>query len=122
MIRHLIEVMRGIAPRGYRRSRLWPALEKDFLRNNPTCHSCGGTKKLVVHHVIPYHYDTFLELEDSNLMTLCTDEKYGINCLKFCGYRGTYSLHNNEDARDVAENVFLYLHGLRVIEGLQDLE
>lgn len=53
------------------RSSQWPAIERRFLRANPTCAACGGRERLNVHHVIPFHRRPDLELVETNLITLC---------------------------------------------------
>lgn len=32
---------------------------------------CGGISNLEVHHIVPFHITPSLELEDTNLITLC---------------------------------------------------
>lgn len=54
-----------------RRSSLWDEVRDDFLEKNSTCAACGSTKRLQVHHVIPFSNRPELELEVSNLITLC---------------------------------------------------
>lgn len=56
-----------------KRSKRWPALRKQFLKAYPSCEACGGTMKLVAHHIIPVHIDPSLELDPTNLITLCHD-------------------------------------------------
>jgi 5-methylcytosine-specific restriction enzyme A len=54
---------------------------------------CGGTKKLQVHHIYPVHISPRLELEPSNLITLCRAKKYGLDCHLFIGHRGDFRKH-----------------------------
>ena len=56
---------------GKRRSSKWSSLQKDFLEKNPACEICGTRKNLQVHHKKPFHLYPELELEESNLVTLC---------------------------------------------------
>ncbi len=56
---------------GVPRSPHWPATEKAFKAKHPTCEACGETRNLQVHHVLPYHKYPELELDESNLITLC---------------------------------------------------
>lgn len=56
---------------GVPRSSRWPAVRAAFLRRHPRCEVCGTRDGLEVHHVRPYHLFPELELEESNLMTLC---------------------------------------------------
>lgn len=53
------------------RHPLWPAARKLHLQQNPSCAVCGTSNYLQVHHVVPFNEDPTLELEPTNLMTLC---------------------------------------------------
>lgn len=55
------------------RSSQWPRVRRDHLRRWPACAACGRTRDLEVHHVIAYSDRPDLELEPSNLLTLCAD-------------------------------------------------
>ena len=54
-----------------RRSPFWPRLEKKYLLNNSKCAFCGCTSNLNVHHKKPFYLYPELELDESNLITLC---------------------------------------------------
>lgn len=56
---------------GKARSARWPAVRAAHLKRFPTCEVCGRKDSRDVHHVVPFHVDNALELESSNLMTLC---------------------------------------------------
>lgn len=56
---------------GKPRSPHWEALEKRWVFTHTSCAACGGTTHLQVHHIKPYHLHPDLELDESNLMTLC---------------------------------------------------
>ncbi len=56
---------------GAMRSPEWPRVRAAHLLKEPTCRICGGTKKLTVHHIQPFHLNPSLELDDTNLITLC---------------------------------------------------
>jgi hypothetical protein len=56
---------------GVKRSSLWPKVRKEYLKKHPACECCGGKNSLEVHHEKPVHLFPELELEESNLMTLC---------------------------------------------------
>jgi hypothetical protein len=58
-----------------KRSSKWSSLQKDFLQSHPVCEICGTNKHLQVHHKKPFHLYPELELEESNLVTLCMDKK-----------------------------------------------
>ena len=56
------------------RSPQWPTVRRHYLDSHPTCAACGATETeaaLEVHHVRPFHVDPSLELDPSNLITLC---------------------------------------------------
>lgn len=53
------------------RSPEWKNVRKLHLDREPTCQACGRKKDLEVHHIVPVHIDKVLELEPSNLITLC---------------------------------------------------
>lgn len=54
-----------------KRSSHWDETRDAFLKSHPSCAACGGTKHLQVHHIRPFHLYPQLELEGSNLLTLC---------------------------------------------------
>jgi 5-methylcytosine-specific restriction protein A len=56
---------------GVPRSPHWPAARKLHLRTSPTCTGCGTKHDLEVHHDKPYHLYPELELEQSNMVTVC---------------------------------------------------
>lgn len=58
----------------HERSSKWPKVEKEFLRKNPFCAACATIHNLNVHHKVPFHIAPELELEESNLITLCMSE------------------------------------------------
>ena len=55
------------------RSGSWARVRREYLAREPACAACGRTKTVEVHHVIPYHEQPDLELDPSNLLTLCGD-------------------------------------------------
>lgn len=55
------------------RSPKWSNVRKEHLKNNNYCIACGRNNKLEVHHVKPVHLFPELELDPSNLVTLCAD-------------------------------------------------
>jgi 5-methylcytosine-specific restriction protein A len=70
-----------------KRSTRWPTVEKHFLENNSTCAACGSKKNLNVHHCIPFHLDPALELDPTNLITLCMGRK---ECHLRIGHGGSF--------------------------------
>lgn len=53
------------------RSPKWNDVRNKFLKQNATCALCGDNSNLEVHHVKPFHLYPELELEPSNLISLC---------------------------------------------------
>lgn len=80
----------GKAPKGAKRSSKWREVRREHLKANPACEICGLKIKIEVHHVIPFHLAPDLELDPGNLMTLCENKKYGINCHLLIGHVGNY--------------------------------
>jgi 5-methylcytosine-specific restriction endonuclease McrA len=75
---------------GVPRSPLWGKVRAAHLLKEPVCQICGGTKKITVHHLLPYHVDRTLELDPTNLMTLCEGAGNGNHHLIF-GHFGNYA-------------------------------
>lgn len=63
---------------GEPRSSSWASVRRKFVESNPNCVACGSTEKLNVHHVKPFHAHPELELEPSNLITLCREHHFRI--------------------------------------------
>lgn len=81
---------------GKKRSGKWPAVRKAFLKKNPNCAVCDGKKKVEVHHKKPFHLHPELELDESNLITLCENKNDGVNCHLLFGHLGNFkSLNEN---------------------------
>ncbi len=103
MITALKDTLQGKTPSlTLKRSNQWPKVRKNFLAKNQLCAVCGGKKKLEVHHIQPFHQSPELELEESNLITLCEDWSYGVNCHLLIGHLGNYRTINpnvKEDAK-----------------------
>lgn len=58
---------------GSGRSSQWSRVRKERLAKEPLCVACGRRKDLEVHHVVPFHENPRMELEPSNLITVCQD-------------------------------------------------
>jgi|ERR1017187_3108547 5-methylcytosine-specific restriction endonuclease McrA len=54
-----------------KRSGKWPTVEKHFLEEHGECAACGSKTRLNVHHLKPFHLFPWLELDPTNLITLC---------------------------------------------------
>jgi 5-methylcytosine-specific restriction endonuclease McrA len=68
---YLKDRLTGKVKSGESRSPKWPEVRDAFLKENPTCAVCGERKKLQAHHKYPFHLWPNLELESTNLITLC---------------------------------------------------
>jgi hypothetical protein len=98
---HTLDVERGKIPKdGPQRSPKWAATRKEHLKNNPKCVICEGTQQLNVHHIKPFHLHPELELEPTNLVTLCECASYGIICHLFVGHLGSYKNINPNSVED----------------------
>jgi len=101
-IKRVKDVIQGKAPAKNTRSSKWPTVRKHHLQKNPTCAVCGDTNKLEVHHIKPYHEYPELELEPSNLITMCESKSYGIICHLLIGHWGSYKLINPNVVEEAA--------------------
>lgn len=63
----------GVVAAGVPRSPKWANVRAAHLKANPACEACGQKDALEVHHVQPFHTRPELELDPTNLMTLCGD-------------------------------------------------
>lgn len=86
----------SVKTHGKARSPGWPHVRRDFLAKHPKCVVCGGTKKLEVHHVLPFHLHPELELVGSNLITLCEGHTGDVNCHLFVGHLMNFSSFNKD--------------------------
>ena len=90
IIKQFTDRMSGKALPGQRRDSKWRKLRKEFLKQFPRCAVCDGIKKIEVHHKVPFNLAPDLELEMDNLVTLCENKKYGLNCHLLIGHLGNY--------------------------------
>lgn len=74
-----------------KRSSHWDKVRDDFVASHPTCAACGSTKKLQVHHIMPFHLRPELELDPSNLIVLCMDVN---ECHLEIGHGGSFRCYN----------------------------
>lgn len=86
-----------------KRSDKWPTARKDYLKDHPNCAVCGGDKKLEVHHKRPFHIHPELELDPNNFITLCENDKNGVNCHLLVGHLGNFKSVNLSVETDAAE-------------------
>lgn len=80
---------------GLQRSGKWAETRDLHLSLYPSCAICGNTKKVEVHHIIPFHVDPSKELEPSNLISLCEGWKL-CNCHLVFGHLGNYKQYNGQ--------------------------
>ncbi len=84
-----------------KRSKHWPKVREAHLKEHPVCDICGCKVDVEVHHIKPFHLYPELELEPSNLISLCETKKYGVNCHLFFGHLGNYQVENPHVLEDV---------------------
>lgn len=101
MIKHIKDVVQGKADIGDKRSPQWETVRKNFLKANATCAVCGGRNVLEVHHKQSFHDHPELELDPSNLITLCESKSHGVTCHLFFGHLGNYKSINVNVEADV---------------------
>jgi hypothetical protein len=94
------DVLQGKASVTQSRSPQWPAVRKKHLAEHSSCAVCNGKRKLEVHHKQPFHKYPELELDPSNLITLCEDWSYGLNCHLLVGHLGNYKDINTNVDKD----------------------
>ena len=84
------------------RSSQWNKVRKTHLILNPKCELCGSTKSVQVHHIMVFQHHPELELEPSNLMTVCTSKYWGngVNC-HIIAHGGSFMFENPEARTDV---------------------
>jgi 5-methylcytosine-specific restriction protein A len=102
IVKHLIGAAQGKHPITAARSGHWSTVRKNHLALHPTCAVCGGTEKLEVHHRRPFHLHPELELEPTNLVTLCESGKGGVNCHLHFGHLGSFRSFNVDVLIDAA--------------------
>ena len=86
--------IQGKAAKGQKRSGQWSKARRLHLKENPRCAICGSKFKVEVHHIIPFSIAPDLELDRDNMVTLCENKKYGINCHLLVGHLGNYRRTN----------------------------
>lgn len=85
---------------GASRSGKWPRVRAEHLEREPRCAACGGTEDLEVHHKKPEHLFPELELEPSNLITLC--QKPSRSCHFSKGHSFNWKAYNPHVVEDAA--------------------
>lgn len=85
-----------------RRSPEWAAVRDKFLESHPVCSACGSTEKLQVHHIIPFHVNESLELDEKNLITLCMNFD---ECHLEIGHGDSWKCYNPHVVRDAEKHL-----------------
>ena len=80
------------------RSPQWSAVRNRHLKLHPMCEACGSIDHIQVHHIKPFHLFPELELEPTNLISICEkivadDDKTNDNHHLQLGHNGDF--HNN---------------------------
>lgn len=94
MFTRILDAIQGKAPLSAKRSRHWGRVRATHLLTQPRCQICDGSSKLEVHHIKPFHTHPELELSPSNLITLCSSGKNGMDCHLTMGHHGDYHAAN----------------------------
>jgi hypothetical protein len=81
-----------------KRSSRWPEVEYKYKENNPECACCGSKNKLQIHHKKPFHLHPELELDPTNLITLCMD----LDCHILVGHGDNFKMYNPDVVEDAA--------------------
>ena len=95
--------IQGKAEVGQKRSGKWQRVKKAHKKKYPKCAICESTTKLQVHHIVPFNIAPDLELDPENLVTLCENKKYGLNCHLTIGHLGNYRRTNANIVLDAYE-------------------
>jgi hypothetical protein len=66
------------------------------------CVVCGGSRKVVAHHIISFHIAPDLELDPTNLIALCEGKKT-LNCHLIFGHLGNFRKINPSVLSDAAQ-------------------
>ena len=98
---HIESVRDAHTGHGMERSPHWPSVQDKHLKIHSTCASCGGNQNLNVHHKKPFHLFPELELEPTNLITLCMDGDK--DCHIKLGHGGNFKAYNPDVEIDVAK-------------------
>ena len=108
MLQHLVNVAHSIIRekivKKVTRSSAWPKVEKAHLVDHDFCAACGSKKRLQVHHCVPFHDNPALELDPTNLITLCMDTP---ECHLKIGHGGAFKQFN---PNVVADCLMVTLH------------
>lgn len=102
MLKHILNVLRSLFhefAKSHTRSIHWSTVEKHHLKSQPYCQACGSVVRLQVHHISPFHLHPEMELQDSNLITLCMDSN---ECHLLIGHLDNFKNSNCNVVNDSA--------------------
>lgn len=91
------DVIRELVIKPLTRSSGWSKVRREHLKKNPYCIVCGTKKMPSVHHLVPFKEVPELELEPSNLATLCRKFKHHFTF----GHLMNWRTYNNK-VREIA--------------------
>jgi hypothetical protein len=94
------------------RSDQWPSVRKAHLKANPVCAACGSSSFLQVHHIKPFHIEPNLELDPTNLITLCMSKN---ECHLTLGHGDDFKAYNPSIVSDAIQ-VHTDLSSLPVVQ------
>ncbi len=92
-----MSIYREYISKGLGRSRSWGSVRRTHLNKQPFCQACGRTNHLEVHHIKDYSSFPELELESTNLITLCGGST---RCHFVFGHLGDWSSINPDIVED----------------------
>lgn len=76
-------IIREQVVKRFSRSNGWSMLRSIHLVKHDSCAVCGKKKGLEVHHIKPFYLHPELELDPSNLKTLCRRHHFAIGHLEY---------------------------------------
>jgi 5-methylcytosine-specific restriction protein A len=101
ILTHVVRTVRSkIKDAKTKRSSKWPHVEKTHLAAHPGCAACGSNSKLNVHHKKPFHLNPALELDPTNLITMCME--MGKHCHLLIGHGNNFKAYNPNVEADAA--------------------
>lgn len=81
------------------RSPQWPALRDRWIAGR-CCAVCGANKFVEAHHIIPFEIAPEKELDEANLVPLCSDD-HGCDCHLLFGHLGSFLCYNPDILKDI---------------------
>ena len=99
-----VEIAMGVAEHEHEhpRSKDWPKVRAAHLREHPNCEACGGPADQV-HHIVSFSVAPHRELDRSNLVSLCTKSRFGMNDHFTFGHGGNWKCRNENVVRDARQ-------------------